>query len=240
MRYLLTLLFAALSFSAFSQNNSIHVYPWNPDANQDNEIGMGDLLSFLSVFGEEFGLPPEPCTYDGTDFEDWIIGVLSDSIILDSVYFDLTFSDNGQYYVPGCPDPIIDTIVIYNYGMLVNGTMNGHVTGIDAWGGNVNAYIEFYEATGEMAVKLKFNNMNGLLSIPAGFFETTCSPWHLTWRGALPVDSMYASFSSDGAFDFNYLVYNPIYGGTNSTYSCNFDSYVDSIFILPYWHYADE
>jgi hypothetical protein len=83
MRYLYTLLFAALSLNAFSQNNSIHVYPWNPDANQDNSIGMGDLLSFLSVFGEEFGLPPEPCTYDGTALEEYIAGRLDGSIVLE-------------------------------------------------------------------------------------------------------------------------------------------------------------
>jgi len=83
MRYLVTLLFAALSFNAFSQNNAIHVYPWNPDANQDNEIGMGDLLPFLSVYGEEFGLPPEPCTYDGTALEEYIAGRLDGSIVLE-------------------------------------------------------------------------------------------------------------------------------------------------------------
>jgi hypothetical protein len=75
LRYLLTLLLAALSFNAFSQNNAIHVYPWNPDANHNNSIGTDDLLPFLSVFGEEFGLPPEPCTYDGTPLEDFFIGL---------------------------------------------------------------------------------------------------------------------------------------------------------------------
>ena len=97
MRTLYTLLFAALSFGAFSQNNSIHVYPWNPDANQDNEIGMDDLLSFLSVFGEEFGLPPEPCTYDGTPLEELLGGIFSSSIIIDSLFVEYELIDSNTY-----------------------------------------------------------------------------------------------------------------------------------------------
>ena len=76
MRALTVALFF-LSFSALAQNNSIHVYPWNPDSDQDNHIGVEDLQSFLTVYGNDFGLPPEPCTYDGTSIEDFFIGISS-------------------------------------------------------------------------------------------------------------------------------------------------------------------
>jgi hypothetical protein len=237
---ILTFALCLLCFSVSAQNNSINVYPWNPDSDHDNQIGVEDLQSFLTVYGNDFGLPPEPCTYDGTELEDWIIGVLSDSIILDSVYFDMTFSDNGQYFVPGCPEPIIDTMVVYNYGMLNNGgNFTGYVSGVDAWGGGVNCHISFLDDTGEMVFTLRFNSLAGDISAPSGFFSTYCSPWQLQWRGALPVDTMSASFSIDGALDFDFSINNPWYGNS-STWSCNFDSYLDSIYILPYWHYADE
>lgn len=40
------------------------VYPWNPDENNDNQIGSADLLPFLTVFGTEF--QPQPVFLDST------------------------------------------------------------------------------------------------------------------------------------------------------------------------------
>ena len=49
---------------------------WNPDADADEMIGVGDLLMFLSVFGSEW--PPFECgddlTYQGYDYETVQIG----------------------------------------------------------------------------------------------------------------------------------------------------------------------
>jgi hypothetical protein len=52
MRYLITLLFAALSFNAVGQG--IPQLPYNPDATGDEFIGSPDLLELLSLYGEEF------------------------------------------------------------------------------------------------------------------------------------------------------------------------------------------
>ena len=52
MRYLLTLLLAALSFNAVGQG--IPQLPYNPDATGDEFIGSPDLLELLSLYGEEF------------------------------------------------------------------------------------------------------------------------------------------------------------------------------------------
>ena len=136
MRYLTTLLFAALSFSAFSQNNAIHVYPWNPDANQDNSIGMGDMLSFLSVFGEEFGLPPEPCTYDGTPLEELMFGITDGSIILDSIFMEYELEDITTYYPIGCPDQVTDTLIFSNSYLLdafIISANNWQIYGFDSY-----------------------------------------------------------------------------------------------------------
>ena len=52
MRYLVTLLLAALSFNAVGQG--IPQLPYNPDATEDGFIGSPDLLELLSLYGEEF------------------------------------------------------------------------------------------------------------------------------------------------------------------------------------------
>ncbi|MBT7652238.1 MAG: hypothetical protein HN563_02880 [Flavobacteriales bacterium] len=52
MRYLITLLFAALSLNAVGQG--IPQLPYNPDATGDEFIGSPDLLELLTLYGEEF------------------------------------------------------------------------------------------------------------------------------------------------------------------------------------------
>jgi hypothetical protein len=52
MRYLITLLLAALSLNAVGQG--IPQFPYNPDATEDGFIGSPDLLELLSLYGEEF------------------------------------------------------------------------------------------------------------------------------------------------------------------------------------------
>ena len=53
MRYLFTLLFAALSLNTVGQVDGWEL-PWNPDADGDGVIAVSDLTSFLTVFGSEF------------------------------------------------------------------------------------------------------------------------------------------------------------------------------------------
>ena len=66
----MTLMALVVAVTAGAQGTTIHEYPWNPDSNNDNLIGINDLLDFLPVFGDEFGNPPEPCDYDGTPLEE--------------------------------------------------------------------------------------------------------------------------------------------------------------------------
>jgi hypothetical protein len=48
MRYLITLLFAALSLNAVGQTNQ----NYNPDYDADGVIGVSDILGILSTFGD--------------------------------------------------------------------------------------------------------------------------------------------------------------------------------------------
>ena len=52
MKYLITLLIAALSLNAFSQVSL--PFPYNPDSDGDQLIGVTDLQSLLSSYGQEF------------------------------------------------------------------------------------------------------------------------------------------------------------------------------------------
>ena len=52
MRYLITIVIAALSLNAFGQG--IPQLPYNPDENGDGLIGVPDLQALLSQYGLEF------------------------------------------------------------------------------------------------------------------------------------------------------------------------------------------
>jgi len=52
MKYLITIVIAALSFNAFSQG--IPQLPYNPDENGDGLIGVPDLQGLLSLYSLEF------------------------------------------------------------------------------------------------------------------------------------------------------------------------------------------
>jgi hypothetical protein len=223
MRYLVTLLFAALSFNAFSQNNAIHVYPWNPDANQDNEIGMGDLLPFLSVYGEEFGLPPEPCTYDGTDFEEFIAGLITQDIILDSLFFEYQIEDISTYFIAGCPDTVTDTLVFSESGTLYQTSLQTDRFKILGNGSNGYNILEILFNFSNGGYTWYWNNfaLSSLGYSNDGFFggsdygstETFNIPWPEDWF----YDESGISINWDG-----------------------WPAYANYMHILPYWHYADE
>ena len=52
MKHLLTAIACCLAVAGSAQT----FYPWNPDSDNDNIIGVEDLMSLLSVFGDEFTL----------------------------------------------------------------------------------------------------------------------------------------------------------------------------------------
>ena len=227
MKNFFTLLFAALSFSAFSQNNAIHVYPWNPDANQDNSVGMGDLLSFLSVFGNEFGLPPEPCTYDGTALEEYIAGRLDGSIVLDSMYIEYELEDVSSYFQPGCPDAVTDTIVFSNSVILFPYPYSNDVDcyGHDSYN-QIFFFKIFYEAQyGSYEFQLR-NDVFGPSGLDFdGFFGSSNN-------ANLPAVSL--PFPEDWYMNEDGIHFESGWDENDWPYYANY------MHILPYWHYADE
>ncbi|MDA9835761.1 hypothetical protein N9C00_02275 [Flavobacteriales bacterium] len=228
MRYLYTLLFAALSFSAFSQNNAIHVYPWNPDANHNNNIGADDLLPFLSVFGNEFGLPPEPCTYDGTDFEDLMFGVADGTIILDSIFIEYELEDITTYYPIGCPDQVTDTLVFNNSAMLTyfnEASDYWRIYGDDNYGYTASYKLIVNTQEGEYKVSLNNLSIQYLGFLLDGFFGTNANSYTDNYSIPLPEDWYLdeEGIHIESGWDFDDWPY-----------------YANYMHILPYWHYADE
>jgi hypothetical protein len=232
---ILTFVLCLLCFSVSAQNNSINVYPWNPDSDNDNQIGVDDLQSFLTVYGNEFGLPPEPCTYDGTEFEDWVVGVLNQEIILDSIFFDFTILDTTTYYVVGCPDPITEDAEFHNYGMLYYEAPGSdglfECVGEGAYGHYARFYMFFLSEYGEYRMRLQIN------SVPSLFDDG------LFWvynQGLFENPTMYLPFPENFGFDIDGHILAPWMIPGNDSFSVGVFLHGNELTLIPYWHYADE
>ena len=161
MRYLTTLLLAALSLNAVGQ------MPYNPDSNGDYSIGSPDLLSFLGVFGTNLVDSSLTCDYEGTDLETLIGGVFNQTLILDSVYVEYLLIDTLLTFLPGCPDPVDIEVVLErsyfvsefdhttqsNYMYLLGGTNSlGYHRAIYLWFYNTSGYYSMSVGDAEVGI----------------------------------------------------------------------------------------
>ncbi|MDC0854409.1 hypothetical protein OAP59_01265 [Flavobacteriales bacterium] len=223
MKHLMTLIALVVAVTAGAQGTTIHEYPWNPDSNNDNLIGVDDLLDFLPVFGDEFGNPPEPCDYDGTPLEELAIGIAQGAIVLDSIYIEYELEDIATYYVLGCPDPITDTLIFANSAMLYN--LSYYDTEWIIWGwddyGNT---LEF---------EFEWDTSNGL-------YEWICRSGSIQALG----------FAEDNFFSGLYITSTPSsplpfpeeWFLNEEGIHLELDrwaTYANYLHILPYWHYAE-
>jgi hypothetical protein len=232
---ILTFALCLLCFSVSAQNNSINVYPWNPDSDNDNQIGVDDLQSFLTVYGNDFGLPPEPCTYDGTELEDLLTGILSGTIILDSLFWEYELEQTLTYYIIGCPDPVTETAIFSASYML-----NVVQIGTNYWQArdNTNSHTIMFEYTpyiGRYAFRISDWDQPQNTLFLDGFFGGTNGGQCMTSQETLPLP------------DWWYLDDNGLHlvdeegvhvADTWETYDWLY--YANYLHILPYWHYADE
>ena len=224
---ILTFALCLLCFSVSAQNNSINVYPWNPDSDNDNQIGVDDLQSFLTVYGNSFGLPPEPCTYDGTDFGEFISNVLNETIVVDSVFIEYELEDVSTYYLAGCPDPITDTVVMVVSQLHDSFSFNNSGS-YHFWRWNVGYTgtrfeIKFYPSSGGYEFTYDNSELLGDLAADGFFHDRHDVNWNFS-------SSNFDLFGFDeSGLDI------PWTSGGSGTFS-----YANYLHILPYWHYADE
>jgi hypothetical protein len=103
MKHLLIISALFVSSLAMGQNDPF----WNPDANGDDLIGFTDLASLLSVYNSSIGLDSSvTCDFNGTDLEQLFLDLVSQTAILDSVFFEFALSGVTNEFTLGCPDPI--------------------------------------------------------------------------------------------------------------------------------------
>jgi hypothetical protein len=207
-----------VAVNAGAQGTTIYEYPWNPDSNNDNLIGVDDLLDFLPVFGDEFGNPPEPCDYDGTPLEEFLFNSLEGTVIIDSIFVQFEIENSFEYYVIGCPDPVADT-VIYSDAvtlgpMYILNTTNSTYFGLN---GSPFVFRVYAYSNGNYSVVLTNNY------VQANFDNNVFGSSQAITGSALP-------FPENWLFDDSGLHFDDWSGWL---------SYANYIHILPYWHYAE-
>ena len=215
-----------VAVTAGAQGTTIYEYPWNPDSNNDNLIGVDDLLDFLPVFGDEFGNPPEPCDYDGTPLEDLVIGIADGSIVLDSMFIEYELEDVSTYYVLGCPDPVTDTLIFSNSMMLDNIYFSGgywECNGTDSYSHLCRIRFHYDTSLGTYFWSLYGSAIDNLGFENDGFFgawasQSDSSPIPLPEDWFLNEEGIHI----ESGWDENDWPY-----------------YANYIHILPYWHYAE-
>jgi hypothetical protein len=220
MKHLMTLMALVVAVTAGAQGTTIHEYPWNPDSNNDNLIGVDDLLDFLPVFGDEFGNPPEPCDYDGSTFEEFVFSIMNGTIILDSVFVEYEIEDASTYYLQGCPEPVTDTVVFAGYSMLDNIYLN------------LNS--QFSASSASLGFSCNFNGANGFYHWE--FFNSTL------FSSGFIQDGFFSSHNSTTAVVIPfppawYLDEDGIH--FDCCWNNGWISHANYLHILPYWHYAE-
>lgn len=231
MKRLLTAIACCLAVACFSQGTTIHEYPWNPDWNNDNFVGSSDLTGFLSAFGSEFGNPPEPCDYDGSSFEDLFAGAWNGEIIIDSIFIEYELENIVSYFEPGCPDPIVDTVLFANSFTTGQGTFGpigaSYALGFwgdDAFGGASTMHWEFLGTSGLYRIRFWIQTHGNLGFNSDGIFGNDSHPW--SQYTGLP-------FPTEWFLDEEGIHLDTGWGASQWPYYTNY------LHILPYWHYAE-
>lgn len=128
MKIFLPLLLVMTAVSGGAQS-----MPYNPDANDDGYITSPDLLSFLPLFGSQVGVDSSlTCDYDGTPFESFVVGVITEEIVLDSVYVEYLIRDTLTYFTPGCPDLVVEPLVLERAFFITDAFFNSTSIGYQA------------------------------------------------------------------------------------------------------------
>ena len=231
MKHLMTLIALVVAVTAGAQGTSIYEYPWNPDSNNDTYIGSEDLMGLLSTYGTQFGLPPEPCTYDGTPLEELTFSIMDGTIILDSVFIEYEIEDISTYYLQGCPDPVTDTVVFAGYGMLDNIalSLNQSFTSYfsetsSTTNGALQLMCAFSSENGQYYWGLLNNSLYYSGFLNDGFFG---GDWFAqSYNSAIP-------FPDDWFLDEEGIHFNDTWNQSQWPYYANY------LHILPYWHYAE-
>ena len=159
MRHFTTLLTMAITFTGLGQQ-----MPYNPDANGDDFVGVDDVLGVLGVYDTALMQPDLQCDYEGTELESIVVGAITGEIIIDSVYVEYLLLDTLTYFTPGCPDLVVEPIVLERSYMLddIVETDNAYRVQGNLYGYQRYFKIFYQENTNEFLVQV-FDSEIGLL-----------------------------------------------------------------------------
>ena len=67
-------------------------------------IGAEDLVSLLGVYNTSLAVDTTlECDFDGTAEDEWLFGIFTGAVVIDSIVVQYSISDSATYYEPGCP-----------------------------------------------------------------------------------------------------------------------------------------
>ena len=96
--------FFALSLFASFLSMAAQNPNYDPDSNGDDLIGAEDLVSLLGVYNTSLAVDTTlECDFDGTAEDEWLFGIITGEVIVDSIVVQYSISDSVTYYEPGCP-----------------------------------------------------------------------------------------------------------------------------------------
>lgn len=243
MKHFITLVACFASFIALAQNPN-----YDPDSNGDDLIGAEDLVSLLGVYNTSLAVDTAlECDFDGTAEDEWLFGIFSDDVVIDSVVIQYIISDSATYFEPGCPVEqvyYLDVEMEYTaYPQLdtQTETFQRVITyyntpwGTDSWG-LLNFFFDgdmgraYFQWTDDNLIKLK--NNGAPYGAEFNFPTVSGALWACT-----NAPSYYQTFS---------LTEEGIVGGTEclgTAYTSSMNPWNSDHYtyfrILPYWHYAE-
>lgn len=236
--------FFALSLFASFLSMAAQNPNYDPDSNGDDLIGAEDLVSLLGVYNTSLAVDTTlECDFDGTAEDEWLFGLFTGAVVIDSIVVQYSISDSATYYEPGCP-----TLQVYYVDVEMEYTLlpdvidetflRYRVVYSSPWAElySANFQVEFNSNTGNAFWYWYDNNLytlaNNVAPYEADFHFTTGTGYHFA---CVNVSHEYRTFtlSEDG------LVGDIRCDGQVVDSGPWNDSEYNYFRILPYWHYAE-
>ena len=241
MKHFVTLVACFASFIALAQNPN-----YDPDSNGDDLIGAEDLVSLLGVYNTSLAVDTTlECDFDGTAEDEWLFGVFTGDVIIDSVVIQFSITDSATYYDPGCPIPQISYLNVELEYALTNNDINEDdrirfISSYDPpWGGGNNIAEVDFRFNGETG-EAYFYWYDGLLQL-----LRNTAPYNSSYNFVFNTNALYSCVN---AYDWRQtysLTENGVIGGAR----CDGTGYDSGVYanstgynyfrLLPYWHYAE-
>ena len=236
--------FFALSLFASFLSMAAQNPNYDPDSNGDDLIGAEDLVSLLGVYNTSLAVDTTlECDFDGTAEDEWLFGIFTGAVVIDSIVVQYSISDSATYFEPGCP-----TLQTYYLDVEMEYTM-----GLDYATENYIYFRSYYGnpwgagSSGEMGFMFDSNNgrarwywQDSNLYTLAYNSAPFGADFHFKWE----TYSHYACNNVSEAFRTFTLSEDGLVGEVRcdgqviDSGPWN-DSEYNYFRILPYWHYAE-